>query len=69
MNTNPSKILRSVGEICEYLQIGKDLFYKLVKLGMPVRNAYGSIWAHTENLDIWFKELTWTQETDLPEDS
>ena len=55
-----SKALIGMKAICNYLTIGKNLFYEFVARGAPISKT-GTAWtAHKDELDAWFvkdKEL------------
>ena len=52
------KILIGRKAICVYLQISKNLFYKLVRAGMPANNATGCWVSYTDHLDQFFREIS-----------
>jgi hypothetical protein len=52
---NQTGILWGRDAICDYLQIGKSMFYRLVSLGLPANNVTGRWIAHESILDEWFK--------------
>ncbi len=54
MNTD-SKALINRQEICDYLRIGKNVLYSLVKDGLPVKQVGGWWVGHKEELDEWFQ--------------
>ena len=52
------KILRTKTEIMGYLRISsEDIFYRLIQEGMPCAVIDGRWYAHTENLDDYFKHI------------
>jgi hypothetical protein len=66
-----TKILTSAGEIMAYMRIGGRLFKLFLRLKMPAVQINGRWFAHTENLEEWFRRLTLVQGTiddpELPE--
>ena len=51
-------ILLGKSEIMEYLKISDETLNKLIRAGLPAKKI-GSTWAaHTENIEMFFKELT-----------
>jgi len=54
-----TKLLIGRQTIMDYLGgISKTLFYNFVSTGMPARNIDGRWYAHTENIDDFFKVIT-----------
>jgi len=50
-----SNVLIGRGRICDFLSIGKEAFYTLVKNGMPVRKV-GAMWVgHQDDLEEFFR--------------
>lgn len=49
-----SKALLNRDQICAYLNIKKEKFYKLVDDGMPVKKRGGSWTGHKQEIDDWF---------------
>jgi len=45
-------------EILEYLAISDTLFGKFIKAGLPARFIDGRWYAHADNIDGWFQNLT-----------
>ena len=52
------KFLTNKQEIMDYCKISEKLFIKFIKNGMPAIQIEGRWYAHTENLDDFFKTLT-----------
>jgi len=48
-------ILTSKQQICEFLKIKKDHFYKLVHEGLPVKKRGGQWTGHVDELDEFFR--------------
>lgn len=57
------KILTTADEIKEYMGIGDKLYQHLLKLKLPVTMINGRHYAHTENVDDWWKLHTQKQTT------
>ncbi len=51
-------LLTSRQEILDYLKMTKTWFLTFVRLGMPVAYINGRCFAHKENLDAYFKQIT-----------
>lgn len=49
------KILIGKDAICKYLEVSKNIFYKLLAEGMPVSKGVGGWRSHTDILDEYFK--------------
>jgi hypothetical protein len=57
-----AKILKGIDAIRHYIDprnpISRDRFKEFLRLGMPA-NLIGSVWyAHGDNIDAWFMQLT-----------
>jgi len=64
------KILWTVRSICDYCQISKDFFYRLVRAGkFPATIIEGRWCAHMDNIDEFFKCGTKTPPQNPPEDA
>lgn len=51
-----SKVLIGREKICQYLGIGKEAFYKLIRDGMPAKKR-GDRWvAHVDLVEEYFKK-------------
>lgn len=61
-----SKLLIGVKAIMEYLQITEPIFYKFVKRGLPAIVIDGRWYAHTDNLDDYFKKITFARMGQIP---
>jgi hypothetical protein len=56
------KVLIGVEMIRAYLHgISPQLLNTHIKNGLPVRCAGGKLYAHADNIDRYFAELTWDQ--------
>ena len=53
-----SKILKGIEPISRYCGFSKAIFSDVVADGLPVRLWKGIWWAHTDNLDEYFKRFT-----------
>ncbi len=62
------RILTSRQEIMDYAGISRILYMKFIKLGMPVLYVDGRCYAHTDNLDDFFKAVTRVSSKNLPDD-
>ena len=67
--TVKKKILIGCDAICDYVGVSRPLFYDFVKRGMPARLIKGRWFAHSDNLDDFFKMLTFYKEKNPPEDA
>ena len=47
--------------IAEYLDISRDTFTEMMKLGMPAVVINNRYYAHHNNLELWFQAITRTQ--------
>ncbi len=64
--TNPVKrILTSKDEIMNFLGVKDAVFTQFLKINIPVVIVNGRYYAHTENLDLWFKALTIKQRPEI----
>ncbi len=54
------KLLRNLEEILEYMGVSEDLFRKFHENGLPARKIDGRWFAHTDNIDEYFRFLTKT---------
>ncbi|MCK4717474.1 MAG: hypothetical protein KAT70_02300 [Thermoplasmata archaeon] len=53
------KVLIGIDEICKYMGIsGRKQFKSFLEYKMPVGVQSGRYYAHTENLERWFEEMT-----------
>jgi len=52
------KILTSRQEIMDYAGLSKYLYLKFIRIGLPVFYAEGRCYAHTDNIDEFFKAIT-----------
>ena len=58
MTIASSKILISKQAIMDYLQMSENTFLKFVRRGLPVRIIDKRYYAHKDNLDRYFENLT-----------
>jgi len=68
MTTALKKILTSRQEILDYAGISKALYLKFVKMGFPVLYVDGRCYAHTDNIDEFFRGITRANARNLPDD-
>ena len=61
------KLLIGAGEIMQYLQCNKDLLRTFISKGMPARKVYGRWYAHVDNIDNFFKVITYKADGELVE--
>lgn len=61
------KILSSKQEILDYAKISKNLYAKLVKMGMPVLYLDGRCLAHKDNIDDFIKSITRVNSSKVPD--
>jgi hypothetical protein len=63
------KILIGAQAIQEYLQISAPTFKKFVKKGLPAVVIDNRWYAHTDNLDAYFQQITRFHMKEIPEDA
>lgn len=63
------KILIGKERIKDYLEISDFIFDKFIKMGMPALYLDGRWYAHTENLEKYFKGITWVKMKEVPEET
>ena len=68
MGNNHKKVLTSRQEIMDYAGISRKLYVKFVKIGMPVLYIDGRCYAHTENIDEFFRLLTRQSAKNVPDE-
>ena len=61
------KILSSKQEILDYAKISKNLYAKLVKMGLPVLYLDGRCLAHKDNIDDFVKGITRVNSSKVPD--
>lgn len=64
-----SKLLVGIDQISEYLQISRNTFYEFVGSGMPARVINRRWYAHSDNLDEFFRGLTRHREKMIDEEA
>ena len=70
MNTkNGSKTLIGLNCILEYMAVSKPMFYQFVEMGLPARVINNRWYAHKENLDEFFKQITRSCQKEIPPDA
>jgi len=62
------RVLTSRQEIMDYAGISRHLYFKFVKMGMPVLYMDGRCYAHTENIDEFFRLVTRTSAKHVPDE-
>ncbi len=68
--SDKKKILNGRNGIMAYIGIASGpLFMQFIKEGMPARLINGRWYAHTDNLDDYFKRITFYKEKNPPEDA
>lgn len=67
--TTKSKILIGCEAIMTYIGVSRPLFKEFVAKGMPAKLINNRWYAHTDNLDEFFKRLTFYKEENPPEDA
>ena len=60
------KVLIGVKAVTEYLSISEPTFYKFINLGLPAIVIDGRWYAHTDNIDDYFKKITSVRMPDVP---
>ena len=58
MTVASSKILIGKQAIMDYLQVSENTFLKFVRRGLPVRVIDKRYYAHQDNIDCYFRNLT-----------
>lgn len=67
--TTKSKILIGCDAIMAYIGVSRPLFKEFVAKGMPAKLINNRWYAHTDNLDNYFKKLTFYHEANPSEDA
>lgn len=69
-NGHHGRLLIGKKDICDYLKIGEPMFYELIrKIGMPARVINNRWYAHSDNIDDFFRRYTNTRASDAPENA
>ncbi len=69
MDNNSKKVLIGAKSIMAYLELSRPMFHKFVEMGMPA-TVIGKRWyAHTDNLDDFFRKLTFVRVREIPPDA
>jgi hypothetical protein len=66
---NSGRLLIGKKDITEYLQIGGPMFYEFIKMGMPARVINNRWYAHSDNIDLFFKSITVRGTGEIPEEA
>jgi hypothetical protein len=69
MMTESKKILTTRQEILDYTGISKNLYLKFIRAGMPVLYVDGRCYAHTDNIDEFFRAITKSNAKNLPDEA
>lgn len=68
--SNEKKILSGLDEIMAYIGIAsKPLLKDFISKGMPAKTINGRWYAHSDNIDDYFKKITYFHEKNPPEDA
>ncbi len=62
------KILTSRQEIMDYAGISRFLYLKFIRMGMPVLYIDGRCYAHTDNINEFFRVITKSNAKNLPDE-
>lgn len=54
-------------EIMDHLKISRVMYSKLIKMGMPVLYLDGRCYAHADNIDKFFRDITWVNMKNIPD--
>lgn len=65
MTNPPKRFLKSKEEIMEFFDIKDAIFAQFLKIQIPVIVINGRYFAHSDNLDAWFKTLTAKQRAEI----
>ncbi|MFA5056839.1 MAG: hypothetical protein WC485_01885 [Opitutaceae bacterium] len=57
-NGHRGRLLIGKKDITDYLRVGDPMFYELIKIGLPARVINRRWFAHTDNIDLFFKQIT-----------
>lgn len=60
-----TKVLIGRQEIMDWLKISKHAFGQFIQMGMPALILNGRYYAHKDNLDDFFREITRVKNTPL----
>lgn len=63
------RLLIGKKDITEYLRIGDPMFYEFVKMGLPARVINRRWYAHKDNIDLFFKQITIRGTGEMGEDA
>lgn len=64
-----SKTLIGLNCILEYMEVSKPMFYQFVEMGLPARVINNRWYAHGENIDEFFKQITRPGQKEIPPDA
>jgi len=57
-NNEPNKVMTSKQEIMDRYKLSDYMYKKFIKMGMPVLYLDGRCFAHSDNIDTFFKGIT-----------
>ena len=63
------KTLIGLKQILDYLDIGKPAFYNFIEMGLPAAVINNRWYAHTDNIDDYFRKLTNRRNKDAPKNA
>ena len=66
---NNAKILTGMQSIMDYIGVGKSSFYNLVKMGLPATVIDNRWYAHKDNIDLYFQQITRNRIKEIPDDA
>lgn len=69
MEKNGSRILIGLNDILDYIKISKPMFYQFIEMGLPARVINNRWYAHKDNIDEFFRQYTFNQGKDIPQDA
>lgn len=52
----------------DYAGLTKYLYLKFIKMGMPVLYVEGRCYAHKDNIDDFFKKITFVNSSKIPDE-
>lgn len=69
MTQSAGKILVGMQAIMDYIGVGKSAFYTLIRNGLPATVIDNRWYAHKDNLDAYFQQVTRVRVKDIPADA
>lgn len=68
MTNNGSKLLIGIPNIIKHWDMSEYRFRQFLSMGMPAVIINGQWYVHVENVENWFKKITFSQvELEIPE--